>query len=254
MENGSLKPKLWGEFMKYLSKGDIEKIAERVISAYMNLPDIKDKRIYFINPEKLLTDLLKVKLEFHHLSLDGTVLGLTASSENYALLYDVSDTPFYRYIDNDVVFVEIEMKNDISQLGRYNFTVSHEASHKILQMLFPEEYCKTPFRGELHYSKAVLKDTDENTKWTEWQANALASALLMPRFLIEQAMYITGWNKNTKIINKIYFPKEYKAFAYMSELLGVSKEALGYRLVELGYIKKLFLRNEYSMIDIECGE
>ena len=237
--------------MKYLSKEDIEKIAGRVFSAYMKLPTIKGERIYRVEPEILLRDLLNIKLEFHHLSLDGTVLGLTASSENYVLLYDATDAPYYCHIDENDVFVEIEMKNDISQSGRYNFTVAHEAGHKIFQKLFPEEYCDKPFSGSLHYSKAVTSKTDNATKWIEWQANALASALLMPRLLVEQAMFITSWNKKTTIINKRYYPKEYNTFSYMADLLGVSKEALGYRLVELGYIKKLYLRNQESMFDIE---
>ena len=171
--------------MKYLSKEDIEKIAGRVFSAYMKLPNIKGERIYRVEPEILLRDLLNIKLEFHHLSLDGTVLGLTASSENYVLLYDATDAPYYCHIDENDVFVEIEMKNDISQSGRYNFTVAHEAGHKIFQKLFPEEYCDKPFSGSLHYSKAVTSKTDNATKWIEWQANALASALLILVFCFQ---------------------------------------------------------------------
>lgn len=240
--------------MKYLSKSDIEGIAERVLKAYYKLPSVNDKRIYRIEPEKIICELLNDKLEFYHLSLDASVLGLTASCENYVKIYNYADELRYSYIDKTMVFVEVDLKNDISQFGRYNFTVAHEASHKVLQLLYPEEYCQQPFVSPLHYNKAITEKTDNLTKWLEWQANALASALLMPKFLLEQAMYLCCWDKQWKIVNKKYTQNVYAVFESIAGLLGVSKEALGYRMIELGYIDELYLNDCNSMIMVNKDE
>lgn len=63
--------------LKYLSRQGIEQIGERVIKVYRNLPDNKKSTPYRVDLIKLIEEVLKVNLEYHHLSLDGTVLGVT---------------------------------------------------------------------------------------------------------------------------------------------------------------------------------
>lgn len=69
--------------MKYLSRKDIEIIGNRVIQAYMRLPDFVGKTIYRITPDVLIRDVLGLNLEYHHLSLDGSVLGLTRDTTTF---------------------------------------------------------------------------------------------------------------------------------------------------------------------------
>ena len=44
--------------MKHLSRKDIEAIAERIVKAYSELPEVKKNKNYRIEPELLLTKLL----------------------------------------------------------------------------------------------------------------------------------------------------------------------------------------------------
>ena len=62
--------------MKTLSRKDIEAIASRVCEAYRKLPDLQGKPIYKIEPEKLVTDVLGLDIEFHHLSATAVFLAL----------------------------------------------------------------------------------------------------------------------------------------------------------------------------------
>ena len=123
--------------MKYLSRKDIEAIGERVTKAYFRLPDLTGKTVYKITPDKLITDLLGVNLEYHHLSLDGSVLGLTSSygAVTYKV-FDYADEESYCYLDGKTIFIERDLNEDISQIGRCNFTKAHEAGHHILKILF----------------------------------------------------------------------------------------------------------------------
>ena len=59
--------------MKYLSRKDIEAIGERVTKAYFRLPDLTGKTVYKITPDKLITDLLGVNLEYHQLLLNDKI-------------------------------------------------------------------------------------------------------------------------------------------------------------------------------------
>lgn len=92
--------------MKYLSRKDIEAIGERVTKAYFRLPDLTGKTVYKITPDKLITDLLGVNLEYHHLSLDGSVLGLTSSygAVTYKV-FDYADEESYCYLDGKTRFI-----------------------------------------------------------------------------------------------------------------------------------------------------
>lgn len=123
--------------MKYLSRKDIEAIGERVTKAYFRLPDLTGKTVYKITPDKLITDLLGFNLEYHHLSLDGSVLGLTSSygAVTYKV-FDYADEESYCYLDGKTIFIERDLNEDISQIGRCNFTKAHEAGHQILKILF----------------------------------------------------------------------------------------------------------------------
>ena len=67
--------------MKRLTRNYIEGIAERVLTAYRNLPEIKGTQLYRIDPEILLTKVLGLNIEYAHLSLDRSILGLTSFGE-----------------------------------------------------------------------------------------------------------------------------------------------------------------------------
>ena len=55
--------------MKHLSRLDIEAIAEKYITAYMELPEVQDMQIYRIEPELFLERVLGLKIDYAHLSL-----------------------------------------------------------------------------------------------------------------------------------------------------------------------------------------
>lgn len=78
--------------MKRLSRRDLELLGSRVTKAYMELPENKGKQIFRIEPELLCESLLGLKLDYRHLSEDGSILGLTAfEGVGVELLWDDGD-------------------------------------------------------------------------------------------------------------------------------------------------------------------
>lgn len=237
--------------MKYLSRQGIEQIGERVIKAYRNLPDNKKSTLYRVDPIKLIEEVLKVNLEYHHLSLDGAVLGVTTPFSGIGYkIFDHDDTEEYFYFDGNTILVESDLKNDILQKGRFNFTLAHEAGHQILKMLFPNDYVGG-YR-KLYYSLSQPEYRTYIKDWEEWQANTLASILLMPKDLLMQAMFLFGFEGKIDMINKVYATKVYDRFSDMATFLGVSKKALLIRLKQLGLVERDYLDNPYELTDVYC--
>ena len=126
--------------MKRLSRDNIEIIANRVFKAYKALPDIKNSECYRIEPEKLILEVLGLNIGIEHLSLTGDTLGLTTFREMGVEVYDETDEPFIYFLDGKTILVEKSLKQDITKIGRYNFSLMHEAAHQIFKMLFPKDY------------------------------------------------------------------------------------------------------------------
>ena len=79
-----------------------------------------------------------------------------------------------------------------------------------------------------------LRDLSTPNDWWEWQANALASELLMPRHVI-QALLERHYNaKRVRIYPGNWFLFEERRLLFeMKDFLGVSREALLIRLKQL---------------------
>lgn len=236
--------------MKRLSRKDIDAIGMRIFEAYKKLPQLQGKTIYNVNPELLCSDLLGLHLDYQHLSLDRSILGLTSFTEYGIEVFENDDSEAFYYLDGKTVLVERDLKNDITMRGRCNFTIAHEAGHQIFKMMYPREYgagtdSRTHFYKVGSHSKRPIED------WEEWQTNTLASCTLLPKELIEQAMFYFGFDTKIGILNKVFAPKEYNRFSAMAEFLGSSVKALAIRMKQLGLLEKEYLDNPYEIVDIE---
>lgn len=241
--------------MKHLSRNDIEAIAERIISAYRELPDLKNRQIYRIEPELLLTKVLGLKIDYQHLSVDGAILGMTSFKEIGVEIVDEADAETFYILDGKTVLVEKDLQQNASQKGRCNFTLLHEGSHQIYKMLYPKEYGARDFEP-VHYYKENSEKKKPISDWEEWQANTLAAAILLPKQLIMQGMFLFGLGEKIKCLNRVYHPKIYERFSALADFLGSSKMALAIRMKQLGLLEQEFLDNPYDYLAIfpEVGE
>ena len=237
--------------MKRLSRRDLELLGDRVTKAYMDLPENKGKQIFRIDPELLCERLLGLKLDYRHLSEDGSILGLTAfEGIGVDLPWDDEDDSVY-YLDGKTVLIESDLRESIELSGRKNFTIAHEASHQILKMVYPKEYGTKPHAPQLHFYRANSMRNRPISDWEEWQSNTLASFVLLPRFLVEQAMALFAVGSGIKILNRLFYKEDSDKFVCMSELLGCSKAALAIRMKQMGCIGQDYLDNPYRLLDVE---
>lgn len=234
--------------MSYLSRKDIEAIAARVFNDYKQLPRHAGLPVAHVDPVTLATELCGLHIDHFHLSKDGMTLGMTSFNEFGVGVYDDSGQPWLYYLDGATILIEKDLKDDPSSYGRYNFTLLHETAHQILSRLFPNSPRSVQNRIVYYRGRSPQYPIQD---WGEWQADNLASALLLPVEVVMMALHRFDLENGIEILNKIYRPKEYERFCEMAEFLGASKQALAIRLKRLGLLKKEYLQDPYAMVYVE---
>lgn len=118
--------------------------------------------------------------------------------------------------------------------GKRRFTIAHEAAHNIFDRDNGgrcEAHFYSGFDSEREYTIEALR---ERMNMCEWQANAMAAALLMPRFLVEQALQKYSGRSSLPIYgNTILSQRSKRVIDKMASVLGVSYSSLMIRLREL---------------------
>lgn len=237
--------------MAYLSRSDIEAIAAHVISDYKKLPRFQGQPVSRIDPNVLACELCGLLIDHFHLSVDGTVFGLTACNEMEVKVYSGKGHPLIFHLDGRTLLVERTLRDDPAQRGRYHFTIMHEVAHQILERRFPHPREKARnrvfcYRGQVQHPP--IQD------WEEWQADNLASALLLPVDMVWSSLQRFDLGNGIEMLNRVYRPQEYERFCRMAEYLGASKQALAIRLKRLGLLKLDFLKEPYALTDIYPDE
>lgn len=82
-----------------------------------------------------------------------------------------------------------------SESGRCRFTIAHEIAHFVLERHAPAARFHWEFDSEQEYSVDELR---RQFNIAEAQADRLAAAILMPRFIVDQALL--DFNRGNKII------------------------------------------------------
>lgn len=231
--------KLDANGIPHLSKSQLETYGERV------LRDFSAENLLQPQPtdiDKLITDYLGFNFEYQYLSHSQLYLGLTVFEDTDNLpVYnpDLNQAEFLSVKKNTII-IEGTLADNPLLIHRERYTEGHEASHGLLH---PEYYQRKAQHASLYdyrngiYSKPTfpdLSDKDINGKrlkgeaWLEWQANYLASVLLMPRAAVKILK-----NQFESSGNRYW---DFELMGEMVEVFNVSEEAARVRLASLTYL------------------
>lgn len=232
--------------MRKLSRSDLETISLRVLRAYWRLDGAKETP-WYVDPDMLLTDLLGLKIDYRQLSYDGLTLGMTSFYPVEIVLPGSQEGETF-FLDGRTVLLEEALQGDQASFGRRNFTAAHEAAHHILNLLFPGEYNG----GEKARSVYKYRITERRPSrdWEEWQMDVLASCLLMPASTIRENMRIADLPEKIDYLNPRWRRSEYEKFCFLCDLMGVSKQALSYRMQRLGLLGEDQRRSPNDLLDV----
>lgn len=220
-----------------LSRGDIEQIAEKILSIYTAAYVPKKHLCYQVNPEKL-ADVLGLEIDYQIPSLDGSILGVTSPDEQYVQVY-CDGEEYYYYLNGNTILIDVRLCASPKTVGRKNYTLAHEIAHQILYKAFHDAY--DPARRLMCDYRRTSESRRSVADWTEWQADALAAALLMPKDAILDGMFLAGLGEHVGMLSRKYTPNKYDSFCRLAEALGVSKSALAFRMEQLGLLDRNLL-------------
>lgn len=232
--------------MKILSRKDIEKIAERVVKAYADMPENAGKPLRKVEPDKLVQGLLGLRIDYRRLTDDNSMYGLTTAGKVKIPVYDDDIEDKTYCLDGKTVLIDRSLLEDEKAAGRRNFTIMHEGGHHILWSLFPEDYGLRCDSKKLYCCRPSVNTGHKITDWEEWQTNTLAASVLLPRECIERAMFMFCLGDRIQMLNRIYSPYVYDRFCDMAMFLGVSRQTLDIRMNRLGLIKEDYFGDPYA--------
>ncbi|MCL2409383.1 MAG: ImmA/IrrE family metallo-endopeptidase [Oscillospiraceae bacterium] len=230
--------------MLRLSRNDIEDIAESVLRDYTKQSAGKSIPI---DIDGFTRQHLGLQVQYRRLSDDGSVLGLTAYRD-----VQVKLTYTDRIVTVSVSEDSILIDDTLHRERRGRFTIAHECAHQLLACS-EERRTGTSFRKAFKpgkvYSPCELKSARD---WSEWQANALGAALLMPKFELLQILHREFWMPKFTMYGTRFNSWDYEAVKDLADRFEVSITSMSLRLKGLGFID-LKPESEYrDPLDIFC--
>ncbi len=221
--------------MPYLSRDDIEKIAEGTIAQYKAACVPQHRMCYRVDATELAA-ILGFQIQFVYITKDGSILGQTSNDEVWTTIHDDNMKPMLFQLDGKTILVDKRLRDNPKLVGRMNFTIAHELSHQLINRLFPDP-AGAQNRMYCDYRRSA-KPRKVEKDWCEWQADALASALLLPLDAIQDAMFMFGLGDKMKVLSRKYSEWKYLRFCEMAEYLQVSRTALSYRMEQFGLLER----------------
>lgn len=238
-----------------LSKDEIEILAEMVINDYnpklLNEPGILDV-------EDFAESYTNLEMDYKDLTHNQSILGMTVFCDCYIPVYNAEQNKAERIpVDEGTIIIDNCLLND-SQLRRGRFTLGHEISHWLLhrhiyminknQMslfdLLPNDTSPVIKCRSIDIENTGRRQLKTDDDWIEWQADYMASALLMPKKAftraVNQKFKAMGLKKNYfEVGTDLELNLRAQVLSYeLADLFDVSVTAVKIRLKGLNFIRK----------------
>ena len=194
----------------YFREATLECIARKVLTEY----DIHylNRNPQAIPLEKIVEDLFGLRIEYVRLveSAEGE-LGRMVYDNGYTTVYNSVNEGYELFkVSSGTILIDSRLLEDLNLYGRYRYTLAHELAHWVLH--------KKLFFGTRMAAASYGENLSDDS--TEWQANHLAKALLMPIGQVKRAYYQIQ-NSTDKLQS-------------LANIFEVSQTAMKYRLKGLG--------------------
>ena len=124
--------------------------------------------------------------------------------------------------------------NEPTRVGERNFTVAHECGHDLINWQDPNYVPDQTINYRIRSQRKELKTEND---FREWQANVVASCLLLRPCLVDWTMFTFARKEKITVFGGYTIHRiDRYIIRMMAQYLGVSQECLHYRLDRLGYL------------------
>ena len=224
-----------------VSSEEIDVLAERLVADFC--PNALQTPTE-IDIDRFVLQYLGMKQDFQYLSHCGVYLGMIVFNDtNQIPIYDpCTEQAEYTSAKAGTVIIDKSLLEP-RQEPRYRFTMGHEGGHAILHTTFfeydpnqlsifepsnaPMIQCRVDAKHVEKKRPTAWKDFD----WMEWQANRMASAILMPRQMVVELVQ-TAQQIRPQCEQYNYLTSR------IQRVFNVSCSAAQFRLIDLGLIPR----------------
>ena len=215
-----------------LSQEDIERIGESVLRDYTKRMVRSSSSP--IDIAHFARCYLDVNIQHRKLSVRGDILGLTTySGINLELSFPGENIVLS--VPEDTILLEETLFRP-NNFRRWRFTLAHECAHQILMRMQKDETGRNVRGGFVPGKTYSYRDLRTTEDWSEWQANVLAAALLMPRAKLLELLDC-GFKPLTRYGSR-FNSLDYASIRRLANRFCVSIKAMEIRLNGLGYITR----------------
>lgn len=194
---------------RYYSPQTLEGIARHVLSQYDEL--YLNAQPQAVPIELIIEKSFGLRIEYQYLTVDGRELGRMIFDDGITTYYDRDKKEYaIMKVNGGTMLIDASLIEDEKLNGRLRFTLAHELAHYIIH--------KGIFSGTNTF--AALYNNDKENDSTEWQANYLAQAILMPNGQIKRCFYALRPDHKSK----------FDMICDMAGIFEVSKQAMEIRL------------------------
>ena len=124
--------------------------------------------------------------------------------------------------------------SESTRVGERNFTIAHECGHDLINWQDPNYVPDQTINYRIRSQRKELKTEND---FKEWQANVVASCLLLRPCLVDWTMFTIARKEKITVFGGYTIHRiDRYIIRMMAQYLGVSQECLRYRLDRLGYL------------------
>lgn len=232
---------------------ELESIAHDEISSFMRSPVLQAAEI---DIEQFAKEHLRIRFDYAELSNNQSILGMMVFQDCHVPFYDSAKGTINHFeVKAGTALIDKSLLEGPKMQHRARFTAAHECAHWILHRpakaiqntavnIQPPSRTDSTIVCRTSNSKS-LSDSQQKTasEWKEWQADNLASALLMPGASVRAFMrnYLEFENKKSNPLidafgERMVIAKNASMLRQMSAVFNVSVSAAEFRLKRLGYL------------------
>lgn len=232
---------------------ELESIAHDEISSFLRSPVLQATEI---DIEQFAEEHLRIRFDYAELSNNQSILGMMVFQDCHVPFYDsTNDTINHFEVKAGTALIDKSLLEGTKMQHRARFTAAHECAHWILHrpakpIQSTADNKQPPANTDSRIvcrttNSKSLSDTQQKTasEWKEWQADNLASALLMPGASVRAFMrnYLENENKKSNPFidafgERMVIAKNTSMLRQMSAVFNVSVSAAEFRLKRLGYL------------------
>ena len=187
------------EFLEALARTTLKNYDESLVSGF------KAKEV----PIEEIIESMGLSLEYQYIRNNCRILGETIFDDSYIPIYNMDEKRYELiFVERGTIILDASLLKDKVR-GRHRFTAAHELAHWLIHQ---ELYSGS---GDTAAMLKNLKKSSEVDRKIEYQADMLASALLLPINQVKKAFYRTSGESRV---------------SQLALKFGVSKQAMEIRL------------------------